>query len=302
MPRTETLTVQANPRDFVLPRPPEFALTSPGRGSIRMAMKSLALALFALCGLTAAQTTPLVIDGEVSWKIAKPDCTFRMDGSIQNPGPDGTASGTLKLVLWATLLPFPSGGHVVSELNLGSLPGGYEIADFSRKAAVDMPPATGEFHFTVALLEYTVMGWRTIDYFATGKRAIKNGDFVTGSKWAVPSKKPAGPPSSLAPGDVIKLNIRSNSNMDGITPGTEAPFVITAKSGGKAQLKFGSRSSTVPYTYTTGKGTLNGVNYKTGKLTLDKSTNVTLFFHGPHTGVYRQNAPSRTTWGIFRFD
>lgn len=265
-------------------------------------MKAFVLALAALCSIATAQTTPLIIDGEASWKIAKPDCTFRMDGTIQNPGPNGTASGTLKLVLWATALPFPSQGHVVSELNLGSLPGGYEIGDFSRKAPVNMPASTGDFHFTVALLEYTVMGWRTRDYFATGKRAIKNGDFVTGSKWVAPSKKPADPPSRLAPGDVLTLNVRSNSNMDGITPGTEAPFVITAKSGGKAQLKFGSKKATAPFTYTTGKGTLNGVNFKTGKLTLDKSTNITLFFHGPHTGVYRQNAPSRTTWGIFRFD
>lgn len=265
-------------------------------------MKCLVLALAALCGLAAAQTTPLIIDGTASWKITKPDCKFSLDGSIQNPGPNGTASGTLKLVLWATALPFPSRGHVVSELNLGSLPGGYEIGDFSRKAPVDMPTASGDFHFTVALLEYTVMGWRTRDYFATGKRAIKNGDFITGSKWVAPSKKPADPPATIKPGDVLKLNVRANSTMDGITPGTEAPLLITAKSGGKAQLKFGSRKSMVPFAYSTGKGSLNGVNFTTGKLTLDKSTQITLFFHGPHIGVYRQNSPNRTTWGNFRLD
>ena len=265
-------------------------------------MKSFVLALAALCGLAAAQTTPLIIDGEASWKIAKPDCTFRMDGSIQNPGPNGTASGTLKLVLWATVLPFPSRGYVVSELNLGSLPGGYEIADFSRKAPVKMPTVSGELHFTVALLEYTVAGWRTRDFFATGKRAIKNGDFITGTKWVAPSKKPAAPPSAITPGDKLKLNVRATSNMDGITPGTEATLVVTAKTGSKAQLKYGSKGEKVPFSYTTGTGMLNGVKFQTGKLTLNKTTNVTLFFHGPHTGVYRQNAPTRTTWGIFRLD
>lgn len=270
-------------------------------------MKTLVAALAVILLMTAANASDIRISGTPTWKVTKPDCTFTIDGAIQNMSPSNTTSGTLKLVLWATPLPFPSRGYPLAELNLGQLPGGYQIADVTRRTTVKIPEITGEYHFTIAVLEYTFSGWQTRAFTATGKKRLDAGNFTTGTKWVVPSKAPKPPPSRLKVGDKLAMTPRADSELDGITPGTDAKTTATINAAGKTSLVHGSRKSTASYTYSVAPGTLNGVKYSTGKLVIkpsgsSQSATVLLYFQSTISGVYKRTENGRVTWGLFRYN
>ncbi len=268
-------------------------------------MKTLVSAITAIF-LIASSHAAVRISGTAACKISKPDCIFTVNGAIRNTNQPGTSSGSLRLVLWATQTPFPSRGEIIALCDLGTLSAGYQIENFRRKVRADTRKLNGNYHFTVALLEYTMAGWQTRDFEAIGRKALENGDFVTGTKWAQPTRKPAPPPTRLRKGNKLKLNLRANANLNGITPGTESTLVLGINTAIRLNRTFGSQSSKARYSWTTGKSTVNGMRYKVGKLTINPpsqpATRITLYFNGPHTGFYRQTTAGRITWGIFRFD
>lgn len=310
MRRTETAVMQANPSPPARRQP----ATAPGFRLDLMAgrvdpegMKTLVAALAGLLLMSAANASDIRISGTPSWTITKPDCTFKLDGAIQNLSPSNTSSGSLKLVLWATLLPFPSRGYPLAEVNIGQLPGGYQLDNFTRRTTVKIPEITGEYHFTIAVLEYTLSGWQTRAFTATGKKRLDAGNFTTGAKWVVPSKAPKPPPSRLKVGDKLAMTPRADAELDGITPGTDAKTTATINAAGKTSLVYGSRKSTASYAYSVAPGTLNGAKYSTGKLVLNPSSSsqsatILLYFQSPISGVYKRTENGRVTWGLFRYN
>ena len=273
-----------------------------------MAMTTLLRAIAAALCLTAVDAASIRISGTLTWKIQAPNCTFKLDGGIQNLSPTGTTSGTLKMILWATPAPFPSKGEAIAEYNLGVLGGGYQIDSFKHKVQVSMPKITGNYYFTIAILEYTTSGWLNRDYVTTGRKLLDNGRFVTGFKWRVPTLPVINPPQKLLVGQKLILNPKADEDFNQIVSGTIAKTNVTIQRKGKASVEVASYDWDDFYTYTLGKSNLNGQKVPLGKLYLDPvdftgSSTLKLYFQSPTSGVYRNDEENPdgggTTWGAF---
>lgn len=269
-------------------------------------MKMLACIITALLSVAQLQAATVRVFGTLSWKIQKPDCTYQLDGSIQNLS--GFTSGSLKLVLWASPAEFPSRGHVVSELNLGQLPGGYQINSFTKRVSVDVPELTGNFHFTIAVQEYTTSGWLNRDYVTTGRKLLDNGEFVTGKEWLIPAKPIIEPPARLRIGNKFTLSIKADADLDRISDGTRSKTAVTIQKNREALFVLAGDDDDYFYTYTTGKSTISNDKVPAAKLYLDPqdrsgSSTITLFFQTSKSGVYKnvETNPDggETTWGTF---
>lgn len=271
-------------------------------------MKTLIRTLMAALFLTFPAGATIVLNGTLTWKVAKPNCTFKMDGGIQNLGPG--SSGALKLILWATPAKFPSKGYALASYNLGYLPAGYQFNDFSYKTPVNIPKIDGSYFFTVSVLELTTSGWLNRAYVTTGKETLDQGELMTGIKWLVPNKPVIPPPSDLPTGSQLKLTVRADRDFDGIIRGTWAQTTVAIKKNGQAEVLVAGDESDWLETYTVGKSPINNTKVPTGKLELDPedttgSSTITLFFQSPTAGVYRNVATNprggSTTWGTFTY-
>ncbi len=256
-------------------------------------------------GLASAQATVLRLDGTPTWSITKPKCTLELVGSIRNL--NSFPSGSVKIVLFADLVPFPSKARVVAEADLGQIPGYGEIDDFKRKVNATLPTTNGDYYFTLAVLEYTLAGWQTRAYVATGQKTLKNGDFLAGYKWRIPNRTVIAPPAGLIKGDRLKLTVKSNFDLDAITPGTESRKTVRIEGVSSTSVSYGGKNYDTKYEYLVAKQPINGVKRPAGNLTLAKSgihqqAAITLFFHSATGGVYRQAAEGRVTWGVFSYD
>lgn len=269
-------------------------------------MKTLACTIVALLSVAQLQAATVRISGTLSWKIQKPECTYQLDGSIQNLS--GFTSGSLKLVLWATPAEFPSRGYVVSELNLGQLAGGYQMNSFTKRIPVDVPELTGNFYFTIAVQEYTTSGWLNRDYVTTGRKLLDNGEFVTGKEWLIPTKAIVTPPAKLKIGNKFTLSIKADADLDRISDGTRSKTAVTIQKNREALVVLAGDDDDYFYTYTTGKSTISNDKVPAAKLYLDPqdrsgSSTITLFFQSSKSGVYKnvETNPDggETTWGTF---
>lgn len=305
MPRTESAVMQANPfapclKGFRL----DFAVPEGHPVSMKTLLRMMALAL---C-MTCADAAVINISGTLTWKVTQPDCTFKLDGAIQNLSSTGTSSGSLKMVLWATPTQFPSRGYAVAEFNMGPVGGGYQIDSFKEKVGVFIPKITGSYYFTIAILEYTTSGWLNRDFVTTGRKRLDNGEFVTGSKWVVPNNPVIDPPEKLKTKQRVVLTVKADEDLDLISSGTHAKTSVTIQKNGKARVVTGSEEEDYTYLYNIGKSTIYGNKVHTGRLYLDPeditgSSTVTLYFHSPTSGVYKniEENPDggSTTWGLF---
>jgi hypothetical protein len=271
-------------------------------------MKTLIRALLAALCLTFPVGATIVLNGTLTWKVAKPNCTFKMDGGIQNLGPG--ASGALKLILWATPAKFPSRGYALASYNLGYLQAGTQFADFKFKTPVNIPKIDGNFFFTVAVLELTTSGWLNRAYVTTGTETLDQGELMTGVKWLVPLKPIIQPPSKLTTGSQLKLTVRADRDLDGIIRGTWAKTTVTMEKNGFAEVLVAGDESDWFRSYSVGKSFINNTKVPTGKLELDPedttgSSTITLFFQSPKAGVYRNVITNprggSTTWGTFTY-
>ena len=126
--------------------------------------------------LARVDATVLRLEGDLTWNVTVPQCGFKLNGELQNLGSAGT--GPIKLVLWATPAPYPSAGYNVGEYTLGQIPAGSQLSDFTVKTKSNLPFVNGTFYFTIAVVEYTLAGWRNVLLVPTGTRALYNGNFV----------------------------------------------------------------------------------------------------------------------------
>ena len=271
-------------------------------------MKTLLCALTALVCMSGLDAATIRIAGTLTWKVKKPDCIFKLDGAIQNLSPSGTASGSLKMVLWATPAAFPSQGDAIAEHNMGQIGGGFQLNSFKETVPVSVPKITGNYYFSISILEYTTSGWLNRAYITTGRNRLDNGEFVTGSKWLPPTGEIIAPPSKLANGVKLTLTVKSDGDLNQIKSGTIAKTNVLFKTKTKAIVTISGEDSDYLCTYNVGKSNLYNQKVPVGKLYLDPeeatgSSTVTLFFQSPTSGIYKniEENPEGggTTWGLF---
>lgn len=277
-------------------------------------MRSL-LALCALLSffLPARADSIIRIVGTPSWQIAGPVCRFKVDGPIQNLSPIGTGSGTLKLVLFISKTPYPATGSQVSELELGQLAGQTQFDKVAGKSLAVVPKVTGEYCFTVMVAEYTISGWRVRAYLDAGKRKLKDGVFVTGTKWVLPKGPVLPPPGKLVKGDFIRFREKAMENMDMISPSSQLKTMVQFQKNQNCLVTEAGEQVKIGYSYKTSTITSNGKISNVGNLTLDFG-NLTdsiyqtqslyvLYFTTGLSGYYKRTdlvgIGRKVTWGVF---
>jgi hypothetical protein len=271
-------------------------------------MKTLLCALIAVLGMAGLDASTIRIAGTLTWKVKKPDCIFKLDGAIQNLSPSGSASGSLKMVLWVTPAAFPSRGYAIAEHNMGQIGGGFQINSFKETVPVSIPKITGNYYFSISILEFSTSGWLNRAYITTGRNLLDNGELVTGSKWLPPLGAIIAPPTVLVKGQKISLTVKSDGDLNQIKSGTRAKTNVLFKSKTKAIVTVSGEESDYLSTYNVSKSNLNNQKVPVGKLYLDPeestgSSTVTLFFQSPTSGIYKniEENPEGggTTWGLF---
>jgi hypothetical protein len=261
---------------------------------------SMLLVVFASLSLAAAS---FQIDGTPAWSITKPDCTLEVVGAIQNLSSPSTSSGYLKLSLWATLGAFPSAGKSVAEANLGFLVGGTQIRDFEDTVAADLSGLTGEYQFTLVLMEYIGGRWYNRVAIPAGKKNLDRGDFLDDATWNVRAGGFVAPPAHMETGRRLRLITMANSALTRITAGTEADLFLTFAENDEVDLRRGSTSGKASYTYERGRDSIRGKRFRTGRVSLYsngvRDAEIVLFYRSTTKGTYRITGGGRIAWGNF---
>jgi hypothetical protein len=266
-----------------------------------------------LFGLTSLQATTIQLSGKASWTYNDPDCTFTLNGALTNPTAE--ISGSIKLVLWISAVPFPSSGSSIAELGLGQISGGGQIGSFSTNAPINIPKVTGDYYFTILVMEYTTLGWQTRTYVDTGKRHVENGTLASDSTWVIPDKAVGTPPSKLNSGDHFTLKLKATADLSALPAIYQVKTQINAGATNTADVIIMGNKTPAIRTYSVVTDSLNGKSVKAGKLFLDyqkaagsgpaSNSTMTLYFQGTGSGVYKHVSvnPSRggTTWGTFTY-
>ena len=278
-------------------------------------------ALLAFCALLAV-SSPLGAQsiirmvGTPSWKITPPVCRFKVDGPIQNLSPAGTVSGTLKLSLFMSEREYPAPGTVVSEHTLGQLGGQFQIDRVKAKEPASIPNLTGTFHFTVVVSEYTTAGWRARAFSDTGTRKVKNGVFVTGTKWRIPKDPVLPPPTKLPNGTFFKFKLNATEQLDKIAGSSQTRTRVIIRKGKNARYQGPATKTKAEYSYKTGRKRVNGKRADIGKLVIDfrkaagtesqTESQFELYFTSGATGYYKRTdlagTGRRVTWGKFQMN
>jgi len=283
-------------------------------------MKTLRLLLAAVLSLgflgsagTAQAATSLKLVGALNWEIFEPNTTFTLTGGIQNVG-TGT-SGTLKIVLWATAKPFPSTGYPVAEYNMGTIPSGFQAADFKVRTPSKIPVLTGPYYFTISILEFTGTSWAT--RLIVPGSAIKNltiGDFNDQPKWKLPKAKVIAPPKKLKYGDVINLLPKATGDLFPLPFAYQTPVKVTIRVKDKVDI-LSTEKERGTYKYDIKKGPFNKKRvsfsniplvYK-GEIGVWSATKggLSLYFQSPTSGTYKSTEIDKygkfVTYGTFTF-
>lgn len=275
--------------------------------------------LLAFCALlavslpSAAQSTIRMV-GTPSWKIKPPTCRFKVDGPIQNLSPAGTVSGTLKLSLFMSDREYPAPGTVVSEHTLGQLGGQFQIDRVNAKEPALMPDLTGTFYFTVVVSEYTNAGWRARTFSDTGTRKVKNGIFVTGTKWRIPTAPVLPPPVKLSDGMFFRFKLTATEQLDKIASSSQTKTKALIRKKKNARYQGPAGKTKAKYTYKTGRKRVRGKRADIGKLTIDfrkaagtesqTESQFELYYTSANAGYYKRTdlagTGRRVTWGTFK--
>lgn len=261
----------------------------------------------ALC-LANLHAASLSLDGDFTWNITEPRCSFDLDGKIVN---NGASSGTLKVLLYATKNPFPSAGYVVAEQTLGSLSTGYQFTDFRLNTKSNVPAVSGTYYFTLTIAEYTGTGWRNIYALPTGTKKLVAGNFSGQKKWAIPTKTVLPPYGKLIKGDSLKLALKATPDMNLFPVKFQDKTIVTVTSKTKLSSKLRGKTANSEFTYALKDEKFNKKLVTSGQLVIysptKKSatikTTVSLYFQGTKSGTYKSveitSAGTETTWGHF---
>lgn len=274
-------------------------------------MKILLCAIALVLTLARIQATPLNLDGDLTYEITEPRCTFRLNGTLENN--TGFGSGTLKLVLWATKTPFPAPGYIVGEYTLGQIPAGSQFSNFKVRTTSKVPLVSGSYHFTLAIAEFNGSIWTNVLAVPTGIRLLSLGDFTDQKTWTPPTTATTAPPKSLPRGEVIRLKLKATGEMNLFPSASQKVTLLTVTSNTRLSAKTPPNTNPAAFTYTVKKNRFNGKKVNSGRLYLDfmkedddaeSNFTFTLFFQGPTSGTYKSietNASgSETTWGVFK--
>lgn len=249
--------------------------------------------------------------GTPTWKVTPPVCRFKVDGPIQNLSPYG--SGTLKLVLFISKAPYPSAGSQVSELTLGQLAGQTQFDKAVGKELAYVPKVTGTFYFSVLVAEYTLSGWRVRAYADTGKYKLKDGVFITGTKWRAPKGPVLPPPGRMVNGDFIDFKEKATESYDLIAPMAQSRTRVQFLKGKNCRVTAAGEQVKVTYDYDTDVVMTNAKVSDVGKLTVDFSdltdsiyqteSQYVLYYTSGLSGYYKRTdlagTGRRVTWGLF---
>ncbi len=274
-------------------------------------MKTLFTALVMLFCITKMDAAILNLDGDLTWDVTEPRLTFKMDGGLQNDSPEGTISGTIKLVLWASQTP-SSVRSMVGEYNLGQITGRGQISNFTVSSPSNVPTVTGDYYFSIAVLELTTAGWVNRLLVETGTRKLSAGNFVTQLKWPQPTAKVTSPLPLLS-GQKLKLTLRGSEFLNRFPSDYQSVTTVTIDSANKATVKHTNGKNSATYSYKTTTTRYNGKKVPAANLKLDYSdasdeATITLYFQGLKFGTYKSvakiypngNPPyTETTWGTF---
>ncbi len=277
-------------------------------------MKILLFLITAALGFSRSDASTLKLNGDLTWQITEPLCTFNMDGGIQNLSASGSTSGTIKLVLWATPAPFPSAGHAVAQYTLGQIGGGYQFSDFTVRTSSSIPKITGKYYFTIAVLEYTTAGWRTQLAVPTGTRNLVAGDFPGQTKWKLPTTAIVAPPAALAAKNVLTLTPMATTDLNVLPAASRQPFTVKVAAKQVTVVR-PDETNPAKFTYSVKKLTYNKKKVSTGSLALNykaagkKSSIYTgalvLYYQTRTTGFYQNSETDYfgkiVTWGTFTF-
>ena len=275
-------------------------------------MKTLLLLIMLSLSLVRLNAAVFSLDGDLSWQITEPRCTFKLDGHLKNNTPG--SSGTIKLVLWATPGPFPSPGYIIGECTLGAIDGGSQFSDFTINTVSKVPIVSGTYHFTIAVAEYTIDGWRNRLAVATGTRVLMAGNFTDQKRWTLPKTPVTQPFGIIQSGDFITLKLKATGLLNLFPLASQTKTTLDVLSATKLVAKNPSGKRTPTYQYKMVSATYLKKRVPAGRLTLEypssaskpKSTVViTLFFQGASAGTYMSeettSAGTETTWGRFTF-
>ncbi len=278
-------------------------------------MKTILCAIAAaLFGLAHLEATTIQLTGTATWKYTAPDCSFTLNGTLTNP--TSILSGTIKLVLWVTAAPFPSGGGTsISELTIGQIDAGGQIGSFTNTAPATVPKITGDFYFTILIMEYTSLGWQTRAYVDTGKKHLENGEFASNSNWVIPDKPVGTPLSKINAGDRFVLQLKATADLSALPAIYQVKTFVDVEANSLASVTISGSQTPAARGYSVVTDTLNGKSVKAGKLFLDykkaagagpaSNSTITLYFQSASSGVYKHVSvnPVRggTTWGTFTY-
>ncbi|MES2995999.1 MAG: hypothetical protein V4733_04225 [Verrucomicrobiota bacterium] len=276
-------------------------------------MQKFLAGLLTILTATVVQAATLKLDGDLGWKIRPPDCRFTLNGTIQNVTGGGTVSGTLKLVLWASQHPFPSSGVPVSEVVLGTLASGYQMADFSMTGKAMLPTFNGRPYFTIYVAEFTGSGWATRAFSPSAKVTLKNGFLLDEGIWEPSFSRPVVTPSKLGIKDELALRVRALDTNKQIVPSmcTVTRQIMRVSMKLEETSVYGKRTATRSHGVVRTK--FRGKKVSALKLTVKydeaaaeeiSKTETLLFYQRARGGFYKCTALDTTggrvvTWGTF---
>lgn len=266
-----------------------------------------------MLGLAKADASVFELTGSLSWKITEPRLTFTLAGGLVNHSP-GT-SGTIKMVLWASPYLYPptapttSTAYDVGEYTLGQINGGSEFHDFSVRTHSYIPGISGNYYFTIAIVEYTAAGWRNVLLIpGVGTKNLIAGNFSDQLKWVFPTGTVIAPPATLGEGQIINLTEKATDQLNLFPTGSQdkSSVAILVKPHVNVTNSAGTRVGV--YTYNVKSSVVNNKTVSGGKTFIDYGNSndqatINLYFLYPKSGYYQSvstiSGYTETVWGRF---
>lgn len=269
-------------------------------------MKKYILALTLAASMAQSQATILTLNGNLTWNVTEPRCTFTLNGKLIN----GTnqPSGNLKVLLWATQNPFPAPGFLVAESSLGAINGGFQLQNFTVSSPSKIPSISGSYIFTVVVSEYDGAVWRNVLAIPSGTRTLVGGDFTGQPKWSLPTAAVLPPIARLSKGDILRLSLKATDELNQFPANLQERSDLFIDSASKLTRKFRGTRTKASYSYKPKNTTYNGKLTSCGVLTVKVSpstkSTITLFYQTANSGTYKSvdvtSSGTATTWGSFK--
>jgi hypothetical protein len=274
---------------------------------IYTAMKKYIFALMVAASMAHSQATVLTLNGNLTWDVTEPRCTFKLNGKLANRTSQG--SGTLKVLLWATKSAFPSyPGFLVAETTLGTINSGYQAGNFTLSTASKIPPVSGSYIFTVVIAEYQVDRWNNILAIPSGSRTLLDGDFPGQKKWSLPTTAVQPATAQFKAGSILRLSAKATNELNQFPTALQERTDLFISTKSKLSRKYRGATVKGSYSLKTKNAQYNGAVSTCGIVTVKYSASskatVTLFYQSANSGTYKSvdvnGSDTATTWGTFK--